>query len=231
MVMIRILSGYGRYADPWHPFAETSAGIASVAASLDHPTEVRDVTPDALGDLAEISVLVVNTGGGGPQAKFSPDPAWSEAFAAAEGWIRAGGRLLATHTGTNGFPDWPAFRQLLGGYWQPGVSMHPPRDEARFTAEPEAHQDRLLAGLPTIDDTPTVTAVDERYSNLIMSDDAVVVLRHVLDGAPQPVVWRQRTAGLNIIVDALGHGPESYESPSRRQLLANELRELLTLDA
>src|SRR5699024_2171901 len=49
--MIRIVTGHGRYADPWHPFAETSAGIASVAADLDADHDVVTVTPEAIGDL------------------------------------------------------------------------------------------------------------------------------------------------------------------------------------
>lgn len=219
--MIRILSGHGRYADPWHPFAQTSAGIASVAAELGLDHEVVEVTPDALGELSTVTVLVVNTGGGGPQADLAPDADWNAAFAGAEEWIRAGGRVLATHQATNGFPDWPGYRQLLGGFWQPGVSMHPPRSDARFTPVPGREADPLLAGLTE------VTAFDERYSRLVMSDHAETVLEHDLDGEPQPVVWRRRTDGLRIIVDALGHGPESYQSPSRRRLLANEFGELL----
>jgi len=221
--MIRVLSGQGRYADPWHPFAATSAGIASVAADLGLDHEVLDVTPDALGDLAGVDLLVVNTGGGGRDAEFGEDAAWSAAFASAEQWIRGGGRLIATHQATNGFPDWPEYRRLLGGYWQPGVSMHPPRSDAVFTPVPGRAGDPLLAGLTQ------VAAHDERYSKLVMGDDVETVLEHDLDGVPQPVVWRRRTNGLRIIVDALGHGAESYESPTRRLLLANELRELLDL--
>ena len=134
--MIRIVSGHGRYADPWHPFAATSAGIASVAAEADLDHHVVEVTPDVLGDLSGIEVLVINTGGGGPDPDLSPDPAWSEAFVTAEQWIRDGGRLLATHQATNGFPDWPGYRELLGGHWRPGTSMHPPISEARFAPVP-----------------------------------------------------------------------------------------------
>lgn len=219
--MIRILSGHGRYADPWHPFAETSAGIASVVGEIGLEHEVVDVSPDTLGDLAGIDLLVVNTGGGGRDAVFADTPAWTAAFASAEEWIRSGGRLLATHQATNGFPDWAAYRQLLGGFWQPGVSMHPPRGDARFTPVPGRAGDPLLAGLAE------VTAHDERYSKLVLGDDVETVLEHDLDGEPQPVVWRRRTDGLRIIVDALGHDAESYRSPTRRLLFANEVRELL----
>lgn len=224
--MIRILSGAGRYADPWHPFLVTTAGIASVAAELDLDHEAADVTPDTLGDLDGVDVLVVNVGGGGPDPDLSPDRAWSEAFATAEAWLRMGGAMLATHQATNGFPDWPGYRSLLGGEWVPGTSNHPAISDAAFTARPGAEADPLLAGLPGAPQAPRVEAWDERYSHLVMSPEAQVLLEHEIDGQAQPVVWRSGADGVRILVDALGHGPESYESPSRRQLLANELLEL-----
>lgn len=219
--MIRIVSGHGRYADPWHPFADTSAGIASVAAELGVDHHITDVTPDALGDLDGIAVLVVNTGGGGPEPDLPPDTAWTEAFIVAEQWIRDGGSLLATHQACNGFPDWPGYRELLGGHWRPGTSMHPPLSDATFTPVPGAEADPLLAGLDQ------VSVRDERYSKLIFGDDVDLVLQHELDGEPQPVVWRRREPGLQVIVDTLGHDAQSYRSPSRRRLLGNELAALL----
>lgn len=225
--MIRILSGAGRYADPWHPFLVTTAGIASVAAELDLDHEAADVTPDTLGDLDGVDLLVVNVGGGGPNPDLPQDRAWTEAFAAAEAWLRMGGAMLATHQATNGFPDWTGYRELLGGQWIPGTSTHPKIGDAEFIARPGAESDPLLASLPGAPQAPVVTAWDERYSHLVMSSDSQVLLEHHLDGAAQPVVWRSGAEGTRIMVDALGHGAESYESPSRRALIAAELNELL----
>jgi len=219
--MIRIVTGHGRYADPWHPFAENSAGIASVAADLDADHDVVTVTPEAIGDLDGVDVLVVNTGGGGPDAQLPPDPDWLQAFGSCEAWIRAGGPMLAVHQATNGFPDWPGYRDLLGGHWRPGTSMHPPISDAVFAPVPGAEDDPLLAGLHE------VRAHDERYSKLIMGDDVEIVLHHELDQQSQPVVWRRRDPALHVIVDALGHDARSYGSPTRRRLLANALTELL----
>jgi hypothetical protein len=45
-----VLSGGGRYADPWHPFAKTSARLADVLWSLGHRVEVTDFIPDRVAD-------------------------------------------------------------------------------------------------------------------------------------------------------------------------------------
>ncbi|MGD7707797.1 ThuA domain-containing protein [Microlunatus sp. Y2014] len=219
--MIRIICGAGRYADPWHPFVETSAAIGAVADTLDAEHTIVPVTPDALGDLDRVDLLVVNVGGGGPDPEFAPDPAWAEAFTVAEAWLRDGGAMLAHHQASNGFPDWPGYRTLLGGEWRPGTSMHPPISDAVFEAVPGREADPLLGGRAEF------AAFDERYSKMIMGADVEPVLQHVLDGEPQPVVWRRRDPGLNIIVDLLGHDARSFESPGRRALMAAELTELL----
>ena len=38
-----ILSGAGRYADPWHPYAETSARLAELAATAGYDVEVHEL--------------------------------------------------------------------------------------------------------------------------------------------------------------------------------------------
>jgi hypothetical protein len=45
-----VLSGGGRYADPWHPFAKTSARLADVLWSLGHRVEVTDFVADRVAD-------------------------------------------------------------------------------------------------------------------------------------------------------------------------------------
>ena len=58
-----ILNGAGRYADPWHPYAETSARLASLVAEAGYDVEVRDDVDAALATLGgDVALLVVNAG-------------------------------------------------------------------------------------------------------------------------------------------------------------------------
>ncbi len=52
-----VLSGGGRYADPWHPFAKTSARLADVLWSLGHRVEVADFVADRVADLSGFDLI------------------------------------------------------------------------------------------------------------------------------------------------------------------------------
>ena len=90
-----VLSGGGRYADPWHPFAKTSARLADVLWSLGHRVEVTDFIADRVADLSGFDLIVVNAAAGPGEA-----PA---AHQAAQAGLRAaldrGVSVLAVHTG------------------------------------------------------------------------------------------------------------------------------------
>ena len=48
-----LLSGAGRYADPWHPFARTSAAVAQVVTEAGFAVEIEEDVDAALAGLAE----------------------------------------------------------------------------------------------------------------------------------------------------------------------------------
>jgi len=217
---VRIVSGGGRYTDPWHPFAETSAAIASAATELGLTAEVVDPEPEALSDLTDVDLMVINSGGN-PEVELTPDPTWSAAFDAFGEWITAGHPLLGVHTASNAFPDWPQWPALLGGRWVRGRSRHPARTEFTFDALPGSLHHPALGGLTS------VTAFDERYSYLEVHPEATGLLQHRFEDIDHVIGWA-RTDGLSkVVFDGLGHGPESYESAERVHLLSSELRWLL----
>ena len=50
-----ILSGSGRYADPWHRYDETSAALAGIIAGVGYRVDVSD---DLLGGLAALATAM-----------------------------------------------------------------------------------------------------------------------------------------------------------------------------
>ncbi|MCD2443382.1 hypothetical protein LQ757_13955 [Agromyces sp. SYSU K20354] len=58
-----VLPGSGRYADPWHPFAETSASLAAIVAGAGYRVEVRDGLPTGLAALDWLSRVPAPTFG------------------------------------------------------------------------------------------------------------------------------------------------------------------------
>lgn len=219
---IRIVTGVGRFSDPWHPYAETSPRISDLLTERGHQVETTESTPEAFTDLVATDLLILNLGGGtGDQPR---DASWLPIFDGLGEWIEAGHPILAIHAAANAFPDWPAWRELLGGLWVRGVSHHPPRTEFTFDVAPAGRDHPAVGGLTTI------TTLDERYSELDVADGSVPLLQHRFDDKDQIMVWAVEKEHRRAIYDGLGHNLEAYDSPDRCQLLASEVAWLLDQD-
>lgn len=207
-----IATAEGRYRDPWHPFDETTPALAGALNDAGFDTHILPVD-EALDNLTTAELLAVNAG----------DPWRHETIplgaptAAIHGLDAALGRgigVLAMHTSLASLRDYPSWPVAVGGMWVPGMSMHPPRDDARFEWDPS----HPLAGSEPLE------AFDERYSYMQQFGARDVVATHQHDGHDHPVVWTRQYGASRVAVDLLGHGPESYESPSHRALLARLAR-------
>ena len=58
-----LVSGGADYADPWHPFTETSAIVAEVLRD-DGEVEIADTLDDLAARIDAAGLLVINAGGG-----------------------------------------------------------------------------------------------------------------------------------------------------------------------
>lgn len=216
MATIIILSGEGRYADPWHPFAETSAAITRILTERGHRVETRPTVPESF-DTLDADLLVANVGGGEPGVELAPDPDWVQAFERLGACLETT-PLLAVHTSANGFRDWPRWHQLLGGAWLPGIAHHPEIGVATFEPVPGAEEHPIWAG------QSSVTCFDERYSDFTIAASTTPLVRHVTDGRSQTMGWAH---GTRVVYDGLGHDARSYSSPDRARLLVAEVDWLL----
>lgn len=217
MARILVFSGSGHYADPWHPFGETSAAIAAVLHKAGHDVVVRDSEPGTLLDLPEFDLLVVNSGG----RTGDPDPAETRAWAADHSALmdfhRSGSPILGVHTAVGTFPDWDGWASIIGGRWTED-SFHPEMGMATFEPAGSTSSHPVWAGLES------VAAIDERYSLLELADGSVPLVQHTTDGKDHVMGW---AVGETVIYDGLGHDGRSYESDERTRLLQNEVDWLL----
>jgi type 1 glutamine amidotransferase len=220
---IRIISGVGRFRDPWHPFADTSPRIAALLGERDHQVEIRESTPEAFGGLDDVDLVVLNIGGGEGEAAAGEADAstWQRTFDSFGQWIRAGHPIIGIHCAANAFPDWPDWEELLGGLWIRGTSHHPPRTEFTFEVVPAHRTHPAVGGLSTI------TALDERYSELDVAAGSIPLVQHRFDDKDQIMVWAVDDGHRKAVYDGLGHNLESYDSPERCRLLIAETDWLL----
>jgi hypothetical protein len=216
-----ILSGSGRYADPWHHFDETSAALAGIVTGAGYRVEVSD---DLLGGLARldgVDLLVVNAGNpevGRPEGVDDPGPAReADVAAAAAGFDAALARgigVLAVHSAAATLPEVPAFGRAIGARWIEGASWHPPIGSALV---------HLVGAHPIGEGLSDFTVFDERYSGLRLLDVIEPIAEHEEDGIRHPLIWARELGHSRLVYDALGHDARSYDSAAHRALLDRAL--------
>ncbi|WP_448809085.1 ThuA domain-containing protein [Agromyces bauzanensis] len=216
-----ILSGSGRYADPWHPFAETSAALAGIVAGAGYHVDVSDDLLGGLASLGDADLLVVNAGNPNtpiPDGAADPGPVRDDEIAAASAGLDAalerGIGILAVHAAAATLPEVPAFGHAVGARWIEGVSWHPPIAEAHV---------HLVGSHVIADELDDFTVFDERYSGLRLDEVVEPIAEHEEDGMRHPLIWAREIGHSRVVYDALGHDARSYESAAHRELLARAL--------
>lgn len=224
-----LLSGAGRYADPWHPHAATSACLARLLGEAGFVAEVVEDAPAAFEALDGASLLVVNAGDpDGPCADGAAapplEPGERAALGVADLQLRAalerGIGLLVMHTGAATLRELPSFGEALGGRWERGTSWHPPRDDAQV---------RFVGGHPVRPPGSDGFVVDdERYTDLVFSAPTgrtgiAVIAEHDEGGTAHPLVWARELGRSRVVVDLLGHDTASYDSAEHRELLGRAI--------
>jgi uncharacterized protein len=211
---VLLLTGRGRYADPWHPFERTSERLREILAGfdVDEPLDVDD----ALGSAVHAPDLVVANLGKPLDGAPSPAPG---AIDGLERLLRST-PVLAVHAAVNSFPDSELWAATIGARWVDGRSWHPEFGELK--AVPGRDDGSPLRELRPL------TLQDERYLDLEMRAPVVPLYRHSDDaGGLQPSVWVRESAGVRAAYDAYGHDERSYDSAEHRRLLLRLVRWLL----
>ncbi|WP_347976902.1 ThuA domain-containing protein [Microbacterium sp. ProA8] len=211
-----IATGTGRYADPWHPFPETSARIAAALRDDGWDVTNDDDVDHALAHLEGVDLLVVNAGDpwrhGDVELEHFADPAADAGLTAA---IARGMGIVAVHASLSTLRDHPAWREAIGGEWEPGRSWHPPIADTHVRIVDASHP--VSNGMPGID------VFDERYSDLAVDDGARVLAEHDVDGTAHAAVWA-REQPTRAVVSSLGHDARAYDSPELVALIQRAAR-------
>ena len=149
---------------------------------------------------------------------YSPSQDTRDALAS---FVAGGGGLLALHTASICFDDWPEWGAIVGGAWDWGRSSHPPASSVH---------PRVVAEHPVVAGVATVMAEhddmrDEVYGGLALEDgiDVLATARRNPDDSDQPVVWAHRYGAGRVVYVGFGHDAESIEHPVTRRLVAQGL--------
>lgn len=205
-----IISGTGRYSDPWHPLPTTSRRVGDILQRTGFDVTIDDVPDRALASCADFDLVVVNATDPwrNGETGYGAVPAAAAGLAAA---VECGTGFLALHNSIASLRDYGLWRRLVGGSWVPGVSMHPDIDEARIELLQPAHS--LMSALPGAGDD-AFTVFDERYCELDVDDDVDILARHQHLGRWYPTFWTHVLGRSRVVYDALGHDARSFDAPA-----------------
>lgn len=214
-----ILSGAGRYADPWHQFAQTSPLLQALAQDSGWHTVITEDIDAALADgLDGVDLIIVNAGDpwGDTTQKCDPDLIQAGADNLAIAFDR-GISLLGIHCAASSLRDYPQYRQALGGEWVPGRSWHPLFGD--FHVRPL--HDSIVEGLSDF------TLSDERYTDLLIDPDVEPLATTSDENGEYVLAWAHTYGSARVIYDALGHDARSYESCGHKSFLRRAMCWLL----
>ena len=216
----------------YHPFAEGAAELAALLEACGIRSALETDVEAAFVRLAggEVDMLTVyalrwRMLDHEKYAPFRAEYAISVSAAgraALEGWVTGGGAVLALHTASICFDDWPGWGEVLGARWRWGQSFHPPVQPVCVHVEDEAHP--ICAGLRDFE------LEDEVFHDLEHTDALHPLLSaRVGPQAPvQPMLWARRHGKGRVVYDALGHTASSLQHPLHRQVLQQAARWLGT---
>jgi type 1 glutamine amidotransferase len=210
-----VVSGSGRYADPWHPFPATSDALAEILTTAGLDAAVRHDVDAALGGLAGVDLLVVNAGDPwhhGETGRGAP----AESVGGLDAALTRGIGILAVHAAAASLRDYPTWRTALGGSWTVGVSMHPPFGEAHVRVYTDRH--------PIVAGARDIVLLDERYCRLEVDGDLTVLADHEFEGERHPLLWAREVGRSRVCYSALGHDQRAYDSAPYRALLTRAAR-------
>lgn len=202
-----VVSGSGRYADPWHPFPRTSPLVAEILRDAGFHTEIDDDVDGAMTRLDRVDLLVVNAGDPWGDGRAGSAPA-----ASVEGFDHAlerGMGVIALHCAVASLRDYPSWAPAIGGMWVPGASWHPEIGDVDIAG----------GGVPGGGVVEPFTVFDERYCRLQQFGERTVVATHETDGVRMPAAWVRTHGPARVAVDTLGHDERSYESDGHRRLI------------
>lgn len=230
MSTVLVLAGGSPHA---HDFAATGRELVAICDDLGHRVEFLDDPGEAARRVdrdgeAAVDALVVDglwwrmLGDAyecwRSEHGYSPS---AETRSGLTSFVARGGGMLAVHTTSICFDDWPEWGDVVGGSWVWGHSSHPPL--GRVTVEVVADHP-VVAGVPLL-----VSLDDEIYGDLSMRSEVSVLVtgRRHPDDAPQPVVWTNRYGSGRVVYDGLGHDVESMRNPAHRRLLGQAVEWIL----
>jgi type 1 glutamine amidotransferase len=195
---------------PHHPFDRTSPAIADMLHgagkfAVSVTTDVGELNAERLAALDLLAINACLPVGHYPSLTTQQKQAILR-------FVEDGKGLFSIHSGAIVFNDWPEFTRIVGGFWEDGRSAHGP-----YQPGYEIHV--VDGGHPVTRGIADFEIHDELYHTLTMTAHVHVLMTAFCDGRIHPTAWTREVGRARVHYNALGHGWETFENETFRELL------------
>lgn len=208
----------------YHPFDEASAALSeclgdvgiSSTITMDIESGLEQLAAGDQFDLLTIYALRFSMVQHEKYGPFRDEWAFNLSEAgqkAIRSHVERGGGLLAMHTASICFDNWPEWRQILGGAWDWSRSHHPEIGPIHVDIATEDHA--IMSNLSDFDIT------DEIYHHLAPLPDVEPLLKAVAsqEEGPQTIMWARNLGDGRVVYDGLGHDATSIRNATHQRIL------------
>jgi uncharacterized protein len=196
--------------DFWHPARVPRAGLEPLCEAGFEFDWIEDAGEWSAVRMAGYPLVVLTKSNNVSSANPVP---WvtDEVQSVFVDYVRAGGGLLAIHSGLAGYENTAALRALLGGVFV----QHPP--QCPVTVDPQPSH-ALTAG------SAPFTVQDEHYHMALDDANAGVFMTATSQHGTQPAGWTRADGAGRVCVLTPGHNLDVWLQPSYQALIRNALR-------
>ncbi|MBI4553950.1 MAG: ThuA domain-containing protein [Candidatus Latescibacteria bacterium] len=204
-----------------HDYATTSPMLVDILSEAGIVAEMTDKLADlARPDLHEFDVLTLNCVRWPTEWATGPDGPYQLGEAERRtvlDFLASGNGLVALHAATINFDDWPAYREIVGGYWEWNVTGHGPY-------QPGWAMHIVDREHPITRDIEDFSIHDELYHTLTITRHVHTLMTTLWDGRLQPMAWTTTYGPARVHYNALGHGPDTFRCEPFRRMLQQGVR-------
>lgn len=208
----------------YHPFEESSAALAECLGDVGIlSTITMDIESGleqlASGDRFSLLTIYALRFSMVQHEKYGPyRDEWAFSLSEAgqtaiRSHVEQGGGLLAMHTASICFDNWPEWRDILGGAWDWSRSFHPEISPIHVDIASKDHA--IMSNLNDFDVT------DEIYHHLAPLPDVEPLLTAQAseEEGPQTIMWARRLGQGRVVYDGLGHDAASVRNATHQRIL------------
>jgi hypothetical protein len=130
-----------------------------------------------------------------------------------EAHLAAGRGVLALHTASISFSDWPRWREIVGAGWIWGHSNHPPHGPVDVRMTALTHP--ITAGLPAFNFPEEAYAMQDYVPGI----EALATVQAPSQDRPWPSLWAREVGPARVAYDALGHDSASFNHPTHSRIV------------